>query len=90
MLSVALGIAVFFCFLFAFRYGLSLGMRAAKDKEIPQIRNPVQVVQDAVKRHKEEERLREIEDAWEAFDDGFTNEERAIMRQVAERKNGIG
>ena len=48
LLSVGVSILLFFMFILGFRQGLRLGMQTARGQIPPRIRNPVEVVKDAI------------------------------------------
>jgi autotransporter translocation and assembly factor TamB len=66
---VALAIVLFLCLLLGFRYGLKLGMNAAKGI-VPEIKNPIIAVKDAVEDIKAHD---EQVEADKLFREGFTN-----------------
>lgn len=70
IISTALGIVLFLCLLLGFRYGLRLGMNAAKGITPAPLKNPVIAVQDAVKEVQEHAGQNEAD---KLFAEGFRN-----------------
>jgi hypothetical protein len=69
IISTALAIVLFLCLYLGFRTGLKLGMQAAKGV-VPEIKNPIIAIQDAVNEAKDH--VEQVE-ADKLFREGFNN-----------------
>ena len=69
IISTALAIVLFLCLYLGFKTGLKLGMQAAKGV-VPEIKNPIIAIQDAVNEVKDHA---EQVEADKLFREGFNN-----------------
>lgn len=65
--STALAIVLFYCFYFAFKTGLKLGMDIAKGKEVEPVKTPIKVIQEIKEIKELEKKEREFQDGMKSI-----------------------